>query len=267
MQAPEVIQADDAYFLYYSVSEFESQDSAIGVARSDTMDDGTWEDLGSTGVDSTEGSPYNAIDPSLINVDGTWYMTFGSFWENFFQVPMDGPEKSTGTPAQIAFDPVTTALEGVAMLKNGDFYYLFYSKGSCCKYDAEMPAAGEEYKIMVCRSESAMGGFVDQDGTACTEGGGTVVLESHGVVYGPGGQGVYDDPTHGPVSISLCDIAYLANFELPRSYITTTSTPILGMAMATSSLGGIPWTFRPGGRWFRVLAARQSHVFGMGLQR
>ena len=159
IQAPEVIQADGAYFLYYSVSEFESQDSAIGVARSDTMDNGTWEDLGSTGVESTEGSPYNAIDPSLINVDGTWYMTFGSFWENFFQVPMDGPEKSTGTPAQIAFDPVTTALEGVAIVKNGDFYYLFYSKGSCCKYDAEMPAAGEEYKIMVCRSESATGGL------------------------------------------------------------------------------------------------------------
>lgn len=25
------------------------------------------------------------------------------------------------------------------------------------------------------------------------------MLESHGVVYGPGGQGVYDDPSLGPV--------------------------------------------------------------------
>jgi arabinan endo-1,5-alpha-L-arabinosidase len=29
---------------------------------------------------------------------------------------------------------------------------------------------------------------VDANGVACTEGGGTVVLESHGNVYGPGGQ-------------------------------------------------------------------------------
>lgn len=59
---------------------------------------------------------------------------------------------------------------------------------------------------------------VDKTGTACTNGGGTVVLESHGTVYGPGGQwvlgyfifvdwiiyfpslrGVYTDPTLGPV--------------------------------------------------------------------
>jgi arabinan endo-1,5-alpha-L-arabinosidase len=57
---------------------------------------------------------------------------------------------------------------------------------------------------------------VDANGVACTEGGGTVVLESHDNVYGPGGQyvasisllriistnrhrGVYTDPNLGPV--------------------------------------------------------------------
>lgn len=29
---------------------------------------------------------------------------------------------------------------------------------------------------------------VDKSGTACSSGGGTVVLESHGTTYGPGGQ-------------------------------------------------------------------------------
>lgn len=43
---------------------------------------------------------------------------------------------------------------------------------------------------MVCRSTSATGGFVDASGKACTGGGGTVVLQSHDFVYGPGGQGV-----------------------------------------------------------------------------
>ena len=46
---------------------------------------------------------------------------------------------------------------------------------------------------MVCRSTVPNGGFVDKTGTSCTNGGGSVVLESHGWVYGPGGQGVYFD--------------------------------------------------------------------------
>ena len=52
------------------------------------------------------------------------------------------------------------------------------------------PATGDEYKIMMCRSTSATGGFVDQSGVACTSSGGTTLLASHGTTYGPGGQQV-----------------------------------------------------------------------------
>lgn len=38
---------------------------------------------------------------------------------------------------------------------------------------------------------------VDATGIACTKGQGTTVLASHGNVYGPGGQGVYNDPMNG----------------------------------------------------------------------
>lgn len=51
-----------------------------------------------------------------------------------------------------------------------------------------MPASGAEYKIQMCRSTSATGGFVDASGVACTASGGTTLLASHGDVYGPGGQ-------------------------------------------------------------------------------
>ncbi|KAL8955505.1 MAG: hypothetical protein Q9183_006618, partial [Haloplaca sp. 2 TL-2023] len=40
---------------------------------------------------------------------------------------------------------------------------------------------------------------VDKSGQSCLEGGGTTVLESHGWVYGPGGQGVFEDPELGIV--------------------------------------------------------------------
>ncbi|KAI6080582.1 glycoside hydrolase family 43 protein [Hypoxylon rubiginosum] len=200
--APEVALIGSTYYLYYSVSTFGVQDSAIGVATSSSLDVGTWTDRGSTGIRSSSGKPYNAIDPNLINVNGAYLLTFGSFWKDLHQVAM----KSTPTAVasgvsayQVAYDPVTTAEEGAFMFKNGNYYYLFYSKGKCCGYDASRPAAGEEYKIMVCRSTSATGGFVDASGKACTGGGGTVVLQSHDFVYGPGGQGVYNDPTHGPI--------------------------------------------------------------------
>ncbi|CAG8017927.1 unnamed protein product [Penicillium nalgiovense] len=199
--APDVQKVGNLYHLYYSVSTFETQNSVIGLATSPTMEEGTWTDHGSIGVESREGDQYNAIDANLL-VDGSAnYMIFGSFWQNIFQVTLNGDATSPVTaPANVAFDPAGThAVEGAYLYKYGDTYYLFYSWGSCCKYDQGMPAPGEEYRIKVCRSKSPTEGFIDADGIPCTEGGGTVVLESHDNVYGPGGQGVYTDPRLGPV--------------------------------------------------------------------
>jgi len=192
------------FYLYYSVSTFGSQSSAIGVARSSTLDVGTWQDLGSIGLDSDPTKPYNSIDGNfLIDSNGTALLSFGSWWKGLHQVQLDGEHtsvKQDSQAVQLGFDPNDPATEGGYMFNNGDFYYLFYSRGKCCGYDKDRPAAGEEYRILVCRSTTATGGFVDQDGTSCTSGGGTTVLKSHNWVYGPGGQGVYQDPTHGPVS-------------------------------------------------------------------
>ena len=78
---------------------------------------------------------------------------------------------------------------------------------------------------MVCRSTSAVGPFVDKAGTSCRSGGGTKVLESHDWVYGPGGQGVYQDPTYGPVSS-------VPPFEEPLGYsILPIVTYVLGSVL------------------------------------
>jgi arabinan endo-1,5-alpha-L-arabinosidase len=169
------------------------------------MDAGTWTDVGSVGVRSSPGKPYNAIDGNLISFNGNYYLTFGSFWNGIHQVQMKSTPtgvQSGSSAVQVAFDPADTAMEGPTVFKHGSYYYLFFSKGQCCGYDKSRPAAGKEYRIMVCRSTSATGGFVDKNGKSCTSGGGTVVLPSHDWVYGPGGQGVYQDPTYGPVSTS-----------------------------------------------------------------
>lgn len=190
----------DYYYLYYSVSSFGSQDSAIGLARSSTMDYGTWTDLGSIGVTSSSSKKYNAIDPNLYEADGTYYLTFGSFWNDIYSVEMKStPTAHSGSAVNTAYTSDGQGEEGSFIFPYDGYYYLFYSKGQCCGYDSSKPASGLEYKIMVCRSTSPTSDFVDAEGTSCTDGGGTYVLESHDTVYGPGGQGVYDDPTYGPI--------------------------------------------------------------------
>lgn len=75
----------------------------------------------------------------------------------------------------------------------------FWSEGQANDYDTNRPAAGGEYKVRACRSTSLEGPYADQNGTSCLEGGGNYVLESHGQVYGPGAQGIYDDSENGVV--------------------------------------------------------------------
>jgi arabinan endo-1,5-alpha-L-arabinosidase len=105
-----------------------------------------------------------------------------------------------GASTNIALKTESThAMEGAYMYKYGSYYYLFFSVGQCCGFDTNRPAAGKEYKIQVCRSSSATGPFTDKSGVGCIYGGGTDVLTSHGNVYGPGGQGVFSDPSLGPV--------------------------------------------------------------------
>ncbi|KAK3714428.1 hypothetical protein LTR37_007734 [Vermiconidia calcicola] len=200
--APDVHLVGDMYHVYYSVSTFGTQESVIGVATSESMDPGTWTDHGSIGLSSTEGDDYNAIDANLFQSEDVDYMSFGSFWGDLFQTTMNGDALTvTGdAPYQIELnDTGTRPSEAAYIFQHDENYYLFFSSGICCGYSDTMPAPGEEYKIMVCRSETVTGGYVDADGTSCLEKGGTQVLGSHGTVYGPGGQGVYDDPSLGPV--------------------------------------------------------------------
>lgn len=153
---------DGVYYVYYSVSVFGSQESAIGLATSTTMNLDTWTDHGRVGIDSYSGSAYNAIDGNLFLDGSTYYMQFGSFWDDIYQVEMNSAATAvSGSSNHLAYNPSGThAEEGSYLYKYGSYYYLFYSAGICCGYDTSMPAAGQEYKIMVCRSTSATSGFV-----------------------------------------------------------------------------------------------------------
>lgn len=163
LKAPDASLVDGTYYVYYSVSTFGSQESAIGLATSPSMNLDTWTDHGRIGVDSYTGSAYNAIDGNLYLDGNTYYMQFGSFWGDLYQVEMNSAATLTaGTASKnLAYDPSGEhAEEGSYLYKYGNYYYLFYSAGICCGYNTSMPASGQEYKIKVCRSTSATSGFV-----------------------------------------------------------------------------------------------------------
>lgn len=190
------------------------------------MEVGSWTDHGATGIASSSGKPYNAIDGALVQAtDGSYYVTFGSFWSDsktspppppFFQTlsriyadsnyllpkvyiaKMNNPPATvSGSASQIAYNATGShAMEGPFIYYRSPYYYLFFSAGICCGYQTTKPAPGEEYSVRVCRSSSVTGPYTDASGKACTSGGGTKVLESHGNVYGPGGQGILVDTAY-----------------------------------------------------------------------
>lgn len=93
--APDVSFQNGRFWMYYAVSTFGSQDSAIGLATSTSGDPGTWTDHGVV-FTSRPGTSYNAIDPSLlVDADGRWWLTFGSFWRGLHQLELD---PATGRP-------------------------------------------------------------------------------------------------------------------------------------------------------------------------
>ncbi|KAG0158326.1 hypothetical protein PDIDSM_5839 [Penicillium digitatum] len=161
--APDAQLVNGVYYVYYSVSTFGSQNSALGLATSATMESGSWVDHGATGIASSSGKEFNAIDGNLFNDGTTYYLNFGSFWHDIYQAPMSSDAtKVASSPYNLAYDPSGThAVEGSYMYKYGIYYYLFYSAGICCGYDKSRPASGAEYKIKVCRSTSPTSGFVD----------------------------------------------------------------------------------------------------------
>lgn len=202
--APDVSYMRGLYYCFYSVSKSGSQTSAIGYTTSATMESGSWTDHGIV-VTSTGASPYNAIDPNVVNGtgDNEWYLQWGSYWGDIYQarVAMNGEYVfRSGNEHQIAYAPEGIhRMEGAFIWRRGNLWYQFLSVGICCTYNPDTDPIDEVYHVVVCRSDNPAGPYVDKDGVACTNGGGTTVLASHDNIYAPGGQGVFTDDVHGDV--------------------------------------------------------------------
>lgn len=204
------------------------------------MENGTWVDHGSTGVESTSNASYNAIDPTMILVDGTYFLSFGSYWDDIFQVAFNSDATTVdGEQYQTIYQPSGIHdVEASFPFQYGDYFYMFWSEGQANDYDVSLPDEGGEYKVRACRSNAIGGPYTDGNGTSCLEGGGNYVLESHGDVYGPGGQGVLDDPTYGPILYYRYGESTCFAFILDVNLLTSTAQPTHQSAMLSLITNG-----------------------------
>ncbi len=81
--------------------------------------------------------------------------------------------KRPGDPTKPDAAAGTGAIEAPYIFRKGDWYYLFVSFDLCCR------KGNSTYKIMVGRSKSVTGPYVDREGRSMLEGGGTLVLEGN----------------------------------------------------------------------------------------
>jgi arabinan endo-1,5-alpha-L-arabinosidase len=190
--APDISFHNGQYYLYYAASTFGSNHSAIFLATSPTGASGSWTDHGLV-IETTSAANYNAIDPNLIvDAQQQWWLTLGSFWSGIKLIRLDpttGKRSTSDTTVRsLAQRPTTDdAIEAPFIFRHGSQYYLFVSFDLCCR------GAQSTYRVMVGRSSSITGPYVDRNGVAMTAGGGTEILASHGSIHGPGHEAVFTD--------------------------------------------------------------------------
>lgn len=214
--APDVSHFGGRFHLYYSASTFGSNDSCIGHATRDAIDQGSWSDQGSV-VCSREGDDdFNAIDPNVIvDVDGTPWLSFGSFWSGVKAVRLD----TSGARADDEVHDLASrgggAIEAPFIVRRCGFYYLFVSFDCCCD------GASSTYNTRVGRSENVLGPYVDKAGMAMMQGGGTLLVTGAGRWHGPGHNAViwsgtraynvfhaYDANSGGRSSLRVAELAW-----------------------------------------------------------
>jgi arabinan endo-1,5-alpha-L-arabinosidase len=204
--APDISYHDGRYHLYYSVSRFGSNRSAIGHATNTTLDRGDpdfrWVDLGPV-IRSVPGRDmWNAIDPNLVlDEAGTPWLVFGSYWSGMKLVRLASDLNAPAQPQtwhtvaarprywkldeRLAGNETNSSIEAPFIFRKGGWYYLFVSWGACCR------GAASTYKVVVGRSRTITGPYLDREGEDMRFGGGTLVVRGDSTWAGVGHNSAY----------------------------------------------------------------------------
>jgi len=201
--APSVMYANGIYYQYYSIPIYTNPavagsnsgpEAVIALAIS-TSPGGPWIDAGkiisSCGTTTGCTTGFNAIDPApFIDSTGNWWLSFGSWNDGIHILQLD---PTTGLRLGSNSTLYNIAARGAGeegsfiypyVVSGVQYYFYFASINVCCSGTAST------YRIIVGRSTSPTGPFLDRGGLDLVNGGGTILLSSHSNIYGPGGEGV-----------------------------------------------------------------------------
>lgn len=200
--APDIIRHNGTYYLYYSVSTFGKNTSAIGVATAKTLDPGSkdygWTDHGMV-LRSYSSDKWNAIDPNVIFDEKRQpWIVWGSWWDGIQLARLDDNmvslSKSHPTRYTIASRSRDSngqyvgnkgAIEAPFLFYKNGYYYLFVSFDNCCQ------GVKSTYKVAVGRSKTITGPYLDNQGNDMLQGGGFVILKGNERYPGVGHCSVY----------------------------------------------------------------------------
>jgi arabinan endo-1,5-alpha-L-arabinosidase len=201
--APSILFANGTYYLYYAIPIFHPPNvaganngaqAAIGLATS-ANPNGPWTDKGeiisSCGNEAGCTTSFNAIDPApFIDASGRWWLVFGS-WEDGLHVLELDPATGLRHPTNMILYNIAARFAGLEgpfifphSVNGAQYYYYFASINPCCA------GVSTTYRIVVGRSTSPTGPYFDRGGIDLMDGGGTILLSTHGDVIGPGGESV-----------------------------------------------------------------------------
>ena len=189
--APDVIRLGDRYLVYYAVSTFGSQTSAIALATNRALNPSDpvfqWTDEGIV-IQSDGSVDFNAIDAAVTtDAEGNPWLAFGSFWKGIKLIALD---RATGK--RIAPDSTIHALayhreiEAPFLYRHGADYFLFVNWGRCCR------GLNSTYDIRVGRSRAITGPYLDKAGVDLRNDGGTVLVSTDRPYIGPGHAGILE---------------------------------------------------------------------------
>lgn len=191
--APCVVKVKDKWVMYVALYTNNST-NAVAVLTS-TKPDGHfhYQSLLITSqtnyvVDGTTKRVTNVVDPFAVqDLDGTWYLFTGSYNGFYrFELSDDGLTLANNNVVTVAAHTSGDTREGSYLLYRNGYWYYFYSAGNYNDYT---------YHLLVCRSQTLTGEFVDKNGNGITAEGNTILSSSNGeTLFGPGHNGdVYVD--------------------------------------------------------------------------
>lgn len=182
--APDVKFYNGKPWMYYTISTFGSNTSAIGLATATSIAKGDWQDKGMV-IHTTAGRDrYNALDPDLVIAkDGSPWLVFGS-WFSGIKLTQLNPETMKPMGAIYNLAARSGGIEAPNIIYRKGYYYLFVSVGVCCK------GVNSTYQIAYGRSKNITGPYVTKSGRKMLDGHAEIFDSGNNRWVGPGGQDI-----------------------------------------------------------------------------